>query len=167
MVVSRHLPSHLWTLVLSFAKWEVAGTDVSKAGLTWASLHLPPPLLCHTRTRGSPHLSGLHALPSPILRAQACESLLCQEVGWASSLEPHRKLLSRGPLAQRTGVLCSAHLPPTPTSPRATLRLRVPVGEGQESQSPQSHLRGTARPGKQCPRSSYGVCLCVSTTPGS
>ena len=33
--------------------------------------------------------------PPPILRAQARERLFCPKVGWAPSLEPHRKQLPR------------------------------------------------------------------------
>lgn len=64
--------------------------------------------------------------PPLIPRMKAHERLLCHEVGWAPSLEPHRKLLPRGPLTQRTGLLCSSRL--LPPSSRATLRLQ---GEGE------------------------------------
>lgn len=73
--------------------------------------------------------------PPPIPRAQAHERLLCHEVGWAPSLEPHRKLLPRGPLTKRTGLFCSSHL--LLASSKATLRLQ---GEGESH----SLLRATS-----------------------
>lgn len=64
---------------------------------------------------GSPHLSGPMPCPLPIPRVRAHERLLCPEVGWAPSLEAHRKLLPRGPFPERTGFLCSS--PPLSSAP--------------------------------------------------
>jgi hypothetical protein len=60
--------------------------------------------------------------------ASAYERLLCHEVGWASGLEPHRKLLPRGSPILRT-VLCSFHL--LPASSASHLGLCVSVREEQ------------------------------------
>lgn len=61
----RHLPSPLWALVSSFPKWHVVGPDFPRPHLTWTCMCLPAYHSATCRLSGNPHLSSLHALPSP------------------------------------------------------------------------------------------------------
>ena len=154
-----HLPSLLWTMVCSFAKWEAAELLFP---LTWAHTYvfaLPP--LATRRLLGTPHLSGLHALPSPpSSEPRPVKGSSVRRWAGPPAWNHTGSSCPERALAQRTGLLCSS--PSPPPRPRATLRPRVCGGQGRSH----SLLRataypGTARPGKECHDLATGVCVCV------